>query len=271
MQDLTCSCLKLWSREVFKTLIILGWESQALGKPMEGRTFIPSSCRSARTHAHTHTCTHAHTHAHFCPWYGDFCPCLHPSVNALWALRAQLSSLWSRKSLKYMKCPHLLPFLLLHRSPHSCFQAHEFWCGFLRYLRSARGWNYFTVEKNAPVSVRFAGKELALAFKAYTVVLTFDTIDPKLAVWHGGRQFLPVRGERWFGKSFLVQKFSFMLFQPNVHQLIVAKLIRNLPNVLDDATEKDLSDLVSEMEMMKMIGKHKNIINLLGACTQDGE
>ena len=37
-----------------------------------------------------------------------------------------------------------------------------------------------------------------------------------------------------------------------------------------DATEKDLSDLISEMEMMKMIGKHKNIINLLGACTQDG-
>lgn len=24
------------------------------------------------------------------------------------------------------------------------------------------------------------------------------------------------------------------------------------------------------MEMMKMIGKHKNIINLLGACTQAG-
>ena len=39
----------------------------------------------------------------------------------------------------------------------------------------------------------------------------------------------------------------------------------------DDATDKDLSDLVSEMEMMKMIGKHKNIINLLGACTQGGE
>lgn len=38
----------------------------------------------------------------------------------------------------------------------------------------------------------------------------------------------------------------------------------------DDATEEDLSDLVSEMEMMKMIGKHKNIINLLGACTQGG-
>jgi len=31
-----------------------------------------------------------------------------------------------------------------------------------------------------------------------------------------------------------------------------------------------MMDLVSEMEMMKMIGKHVNIINLLGCCTQDG-
>jgi len=29
-------------------------------------------------------------------------------------------------------------------------------------------------------------------------------------------------------------------------------------------------DLVSEMEVMKIIGKHVNIINLLGACTQNG-
>ena len=38
-----------------------------------------------------------------------------------------------------------------------------------------------------------------------------------------------------------------------------------------DGTERDLCDLASEMEMMKMIGRHKNIINLLGACTQEGE
>lgn len=31
-----------------------------------------------------------------------------------------------------------------------------------------------------------------------------------------------------------------------------------------------MMDLVSEMEMMKMIGKHINIINLLGCCTQGG-
>ncbi|XP_077992832.1 fibroblast growth factor receptor 2-like isoform X2 [Glandiceps talaboti] len=36
------------------------------------------------------------------------------------------------------------------------------------------------------------------------------------------------------------------------------------------ATERELSDLVQEMEMMKGIGKHRNIINLIGCCTQDG-
>lgn len=46
--------------------------------------------------------------------------------------------------------------------------------------------------------------------------------------------------------------------------------LRWSPSFTDDATDKDLSDLVSEMEMMKMIGRHKNIINLLGACTQGG-
>lgn len=35
-------------------------------------------------------------------------------------------------------------------------------------------------------------------------------------------------------------------------------------------TDTEMMDLVSEMEMMKMIGKHINIINLLGCCTQDG-
>ena len=30
-------------------------------------------------------------------------------------------------------------------------------------------------------------------------------------------------------------------------------------------------DLVSEMKVMKTIGKHKNIVNLLGVCTQEGK
>lgn len=39
----------------------------------------------------------------------------------------------------------------------------------------------------------------------------------------------------------------------------------------DNASDKDLADLVSEMEVMKLIGRHKNIINLLGVCTQEGK
>ena len=38
----------------------------------------------------------------------------------------------------------------------------------------------------------------------------------------------------------------------------------------DNASDKDLADLVSEMEVMKLIGRHKNIINLLGVRTQEG-
>jgi len=39
---------------------------------------------------------------------------------------------------------------------------------------------------------------------------------------------------------------------------------------IEGHTDTELMDLVSEMEMMKMIGKHINILNLLGCCTQDG-
>ena len=35
-------------------------------------------------------------------------------------------------------------------------------------------------------------------------------------------------------------------------------------------TDSEMIDLVSEMDMIKVIGRHINIINLLGACTQDG-
>lgn len=35
-------------------------------------------------------------------------------------------------------------------------------------------------------------------------------------------------------------------------------------------TDQDMIDLVSEMDMMKMIGKHENVISLLKVCTQGG-
>uniref|UniRef100_A0A8C7I802 Fibroblast growth factor receptor n=1 Tax=Oncorhynchus kisutch TaxID=8019 RepID=A0A8C7I802_ONCKI len=71
-------------------------------------------------------------------------------------------------------------------------------------------------------------------------------------------------GEGCFGQVVMGEALGMDKEKPNRVTKVAVKMLKS------DATEKDLSDLISEMEMMKIIGKHKNIINLLGACTQDG-
>ncbi|XP_072341939.1 fibroblast growth factor receptor 1 isoform X2 [Scyliorhinus torazame] len=71
-------------------------------------------------------------------------------------------------------------------------------------------------------------------------------------------------GEGCFGQVVMGETIGIDKDKPSRPVTVAVKMLKA------DATEKDLSDLISEMEMMKMIGKHKNIINLLGACTQDG-
>ncbi|XP_048876758.1 fibroblast growth factor receptor 1b isoform X2 [Brienomyrus brachyistius] len=71
-------------------------------------------------------------------------------------------------------------------------------------------------------------------------------------------------GEGCFGQVVMGEAIGLDREKPNCVTKVAVKMLK------PDATEKDLSDLISEMEMMKIIGKHKNIINLLGACTQDG-
>nr|XP_020027383.1 fibroblast growth factor receptor 2 isoform X8 [Castor canadensis] len=88
--------------------------------------------------------------------------------------------------------------------------------------------------------------------------------DPK---WEFPRDKLTLGkplGEGCFGQVVMAEAVGIDKDKPKEAATVAVKMLK------DDATEKDLSDLVSEMEMMKMIGKHKNIINLLGACTQDG-
>ncbi|CAL8303668.1 unnamed protein product [Boreogadus saida] len=88
--------------------------------------------------------------------------------------------------------------------------------------------------------------------------------DPK---WEFSRTRLTLGkplGEGCFGQVVMASAIGVDKDKPNKPLTVAVKMLK------DDATDKDLSDLVSEMEMMKMIGKHKNIINLLGACTQDG-
>lgn len=54
-----------------------------------------------------------------------------------------------------------------------------------------------------------------------------------------------------------------------MHNLYIITIFCKLV-LTEGHTDAELMDLVSEMEMMKMIGTHINIINLLGCCTQDG-
>ncbi|XP_069051408.1 fibroblast growth factor receptor 4 [Lepisosteus oculatus] len=71
-------------------------------------------------------------------------------------------------------------------------------------------------------------------------------------------------GEGCFGQVVRAEAYGISKESPDQVATVAVKMLK------DDATDKDLADLISEMEMMKMMDKHKNIINLLGVCTQDG-
>ncbi|XP_045504360.1 fibroblast growth factor receptor homolog 1 isoform X2 [Colias croceus] len=71
-----------------------------------------------------------------------------------------------------------------------------------------------------------------------------------------------VLGEGEFGK--VVKADCVGIVKPSVQSVVAVKMLK------EGHTDAEMMALVSEMEMMKMIGKHVNIINLLGCCTQDG-
>lgn len=72
----------------------------------------------------------------------------------------------------------------------------------------------------------------------------------------------PTLGEGAFGRVVMAEAHG---LTKNVSSLIVA-----VKMVKEGHTDTDMASLVREMEVMKMIGKHINIINLLGCCSQDG-
>jgi serine/threonine protein kinase len=71
-------------------------------------------------------------------------------------------------------------------------------------------------------------------------------------------------GEGAFGQVVKAEAFS-------LNGSVDSKTIVAVKMLKDGHTDDEITDLVSEMEVMKKIGKHKNIINLLGCCTQDGK
>ncbi|XP_065223883.1 fibroblast growth factor receptor 2-like [Planococcus citri] len=70
-------------------------------------------------------------------------------------------------------------------------------------------------------------------------------------------------GEGEFGK--VVQAEALGILQETVVTTVAVKMLK------DDHSDEDMIDLVSEMELMKLIGAHVNVLQLLGCCSQDGE
>uniref|UniRef100_A0A8D8VDX5 receptor protein-tyrosine kinase n=1 Tax=Cacopsylla melanoneura TaxID=428564 RepID=A0A8D8VDX5_9HEMI len=69
-------------------------------------------------------------------------------------------------------------------------------------------------------------------------------------------------GEGAFGK--VIRAEANGIIKQGIITTVAVKMLK------DGHSDAEMMDLVSEMEMMKMIGQHINIINLLGVCTQDG-
>lgn len=83
--------------------------------------------------------------------------------------------------------------------------------------------------------------------------------------WEFPRQNLKLGetlGEGAFGR--VVRAEANGLMKSGQHNVVAVKMVK------EGYTDSDMASLVHEMEVMKMIGKHINIINLLGCCSQGG-
>lgn len=83
--------------------------------------------------------------------------------------------------------------------------------------------------------------------------------------WEFSRQQLKLGetlGEGAFGR--VVRAEANGLTKNGTHNVVAVKMVK------EGYTDSDMASLVHEMEVMKMIGKHINIINLLGCCSQGG-
>ncbi|XP_065217235.1 fibroblast growth factor receptor 2-like [Planococcus citri] len=84
--------------------------------------------------------------------------------------------------------------------------------------------------------------------------------------WEYPRQNLrigKILGEGEFGQVFQAQATN-ISGRENEIVIVAVKMLK------DDHNDTDMMDLVSEMEIMKLLGNHPNILRLIGCCSQRG-
>ncbi|ESN91806.1 hypothetical protein HELRODRAFT_70474, partial [Helobdella robusta] len=85
--------------------------------------------------------------------------------------------------------------------------------------------------------------------------------------WEFPREKLQVSsilGEGAFGTVYMATAVGVDSSNPEASTKVAVKMLK------ENASDQDVVDLVQEMEMMKIIGRHKNVLSLLGCCTQNG-
>ncbi|XP_016997567.2 fibroblast growth factor receptor homolog 2 [Drosophila takahashii] len=85
--------------------------------------------------------------------------------------------------------------------------------------------------------------------------------------WEIPRQQLnlgSILGEGAFGRVVMAEADGLPRSPQLAETIVAVKMVK------EEHTDTDMASLVREMEVMKMIGKHINIINLLGCCSQGG-
>lgn len=89
-------------------------------------------------------------------------------------------------------------------------------------------------------------------------------LDPK---WEFSRTKLCIGkplGEGAFGQVFKAEAHG-IDGNPDMWTIAAVKMLK------EGHSDAELANLILEVEVMKGIGRHRNIINLLGCCTQDGQ
>lgn len=136
---------------------------------------------------------------------------------------------------------------------------------------------FIIVKKRIVLEHQADGKSLSPLVKIDNVPMQVDLPPDELSklteyelpldpLWEFGRERLELGtllGEGAFGR--VVKADARGLNGVDGPTVVAVKMLK------DGHTDTEMTDLVSEMEVMKKIGRHKNIINLLGCCTQDGK
>lgn len=117
------------------------------------------------------------------------------------------------------------------------------------------------IEKQRTTFTTSSSSDPAQCFNEYEFPLDSNWEIPRSQLSLGS-----TLGEGAFGRVVMAQGNNLPRMSSNgaPTTIVAVKMVK------EEHTDADMASLVREMEVMKMIGKHINIINLLGCCSQNG-